>query len=333
MRGPLALALLIAAASAASAQAPLVPDTPPPPPAPPVIATPTAPVKRGPAPPGVAAIVNGKRISRARVASEALKVAGPQVVSQMILIELINQEAAKQHVTVTPAQVSTRLAEIRQQAGQRYPGGLDFVLAQRHQTLAAYTDQLATELRVEALVGRTLPPTPSAVKYHARHLLIATVSLPPGAPGAKPPHTDAEALAIIAKAQADLKAGKSFESVVEQYTEDPSGKGKGGDLGIIDTASPLDAAFKSAALALKPGEVTATPVKSQFGYHLIKVDSTSAAPAAADRKLFADAAAAERRQQVQQNIQSYVQALRARSQVIDYLGEAPTFAPAPAPGR
>lgn len=329
---------MIATASASSAQSPVVRDMPPPPPAPPIIAAAPAPVKNAPA--GVAAIVNGKRITRAQVASEALKVAGPQVVNQLILIELINQEAAKQHIVVTPTALKARLAEIRQQAAQRYPGGgLDYVLAQRHQTLASYTDQLTTELRVEALAARTLPPASSTVKYHARHLLVATNVLPGSPPGAKPPHTDAEALAIIAKAQAELKAGASFADVANKYTEDPSGKGNGGDLGLFDASASLDPAFKTAALALAPGQVTAVPVKSQFGYHLIKMDSTSTAPSFADRKLFADAAAGERRQQIQQNIPAYVQALRARSKVIDYLGDAPTFAPSqnagpmPGPGR
>ena len=120
-RWPLAVALMIAAAPAALAQTPLVPDMPPPPPPrrrclPPLPLAPQA-----PAPPGVAAMVNGKKILRSQVANEALKVVGPQIVNQMILIELINQEAAKQHVVVTPAQVKARLAELRAAVCQRVP--------------------------------------------------------------------------------------------------------------------------------------------------------------------------------------------------------------------
>lgn len=318
---------MIAAAPAVPAQTAMVPDTPPPPPPPSApMAAPTAP--RGPAPAGVAAIVNGKKILRSQVADQALKAAGPQIVGQMILIEIVNQEAAKQRVVVTPAQIDARIALIRNQA--QASGGLDFALAQRHITMADLRNLQLTQLKVEALVAKTLPPP---LRFHARHLLIATVAVSPAmAPGAKPPHTDAEALALIAKAQADLKAGKSFVEVANQYTEDPSGKGKGGDLGIIDASTPFDPNFLKAALALKPGEVTPTPVKSQYGYHLIKIDSTSAAPTPADKKRYDDAATAARTQQIQQAIPAYVQGLRSRAKVVDYLGAAPTFAPPPSAG-
>jgi len=312
-----AAALLLAAAPAALAQTGMNPSLPPPPPAPPM-ALPVVP--HGPAPAGVAAVVNGQKIYRFQVANQALNVYGPQILNTMVLIELINQEAVKQHIVITPAQLDAQLADIRRQAALRIPGGLDTVLAQRHQTLAAFKAQLLPQMQAEALVGKTLPPAPMVLRYHLRHLLVMTTSATPAAaPGAKPPHTDAEALAIIAKAQADLKAGKSFAEVANTYTEDPTGKGKGGDLGIIDGSVQFDPAFKAAALALKPGQVTPTPVKSQFGYHLIKMESTSADPLPSDRALYTAAAAAARRQQVLQAIPAYVQALRAKAKVVDYL--------------
>jgi len=326
-RWPLAIALMIAAAPAVPAQTAMVPDMPPPPPPPPAPPVAVA-APRGPAPAGVAATVNGKKILRSQVADQALKVAGPQIIASMILIELVNQEAAKQHVVVTPAQVNAKLTELRARYAQA-SGGLDALLAQNHQTLASYKEQLVTELKVEALVAKTLKPTPSPIKYHARHLLIAMVPVGQApAPDAKPPHTDAEALALIAKAQAELKAGTSFVDVANKYTEDPSGKGNGGDLpGVIDASTPFDPNFLKAALALKPGEVTPTPVKSQFGYHLIKIDSTSTAPTPADKKRYDDAAAAARTQQVQQAIRPYVLGLRSRATIVDYLGATPTPAP------
>ena len=324
---------MLSAAPAALAQTPMVPDTPPPPPPPPAMPV-TAAALKAPAPKGVAAIVNGKKIFRFQVATEAMKTVGPQILNQMILIELINQEAVKKGVVVTPADVAAKLADVKAQYAQRVPGGLDTFLAQRHQSLASYKDYLTTELKVEALVAKTLPASASGLKYHARHLVILTTAAGPQmAPGAKPPHTDAEALAIIAKAEADLKAGKTFEEVANTYTEDPSGKGKGGDLGIVDAKTQFDPAFLQAVLKLKAGEVTAEPVKSSFGYHLIKVDDTSAAPLPADKKMFDDALAADRRQEIQQAIPTYVQTLRSQAKVIDYLSDAAPSAPAMRPMR
>lgn len=320
-RWPVALALMIAAAPAAFAQAPQVPMNPGMPPAPPVAAPPMI-TPAAPGPPGVAAVVNGQNIYRSQVAAQAVTLYGPQILNTMVLIALINQEAAKQHVVVTPAQVDAQLAVVQQRASAQVPGGLAAVLAQRHETLASFREQLFPQMEAEALVAKSLPPLPATLRYHARHLLITTGpgAGPASAPGAKP-HTDAEALAIIAKAQAELKAGKSFAAVANEYTEDPSGKGKGGDLGIIDASTPFDQNFLKAALALKPGQVTPVPVKSQYGYHLIKIDSTSAAPTPADAKLFADAAAAARRQEVQTAIPAYVQNLRKNAKVVSYLGQ------------
>lgn len=323
----IATAPLLAAAPAAAQMTPMPtpvsPMTPPPspglPPPPPVAPPPTI-KPTTPGPVGVAAIVNGKKIYRYQVANQVISLYGPQVLNTLILIELIGQEAQKQHVVITPAQVDAQLAQVRVQAAAHVPGGLDAVLSQRHQTLDSFKQQLLTQLQAEALTEKTLPPAPAAqTLYHARHLLIMTVA-PRMSPGAAAPHTDAEALALIAKAQAELKAGKSFSDVANTYTEDPSGKGKGGDLPPFGAASGYDPSFVKATQALKPGETTAMPVKSQFGYHLIQLESTSAAPGA-DTKLYADAADTARRQRIDPAVPAYVQSLRARSKVIDYLGQ------------
>lgn len=304
-------AFLLAAAPAVFAQAmPINPGLPPAPPAaPPPTITPTT-----PGPPGVAAVVNGQNITRTQVADQAISLYGPQIFETVVLIALINQEAEKQHVVVTPAQVDARIVDLRARAvAQGVPGGLDTALAQRHESLTSFKQQLVPQMQAEALVEKTLPPS-TTVRYHVRHLLIATTPLNPGG---KAPHTDAEALAIIAKAQAELKAGASFVAVANKYTEDPSGQNKGGDLGLIDASTGFNPAFLKAALALKPGQVTPAPVKSQYGYHLIKLDSTSAAPTLADAQLYADA----RRQQVEAAIPAYVQNLRKTATVINYLGQ------------
>ena len=67
--------------------------------------------------------------------------------------------------------------------------------------------------------------------------------------------------------------------------------------------------------------MTPAPVKSVYGYHLIKIDDTSAAPLPADAKLFADAAANARKQQLQAAIPIYVQNLQKNAKIVNYLGQ------------
>ena len=93
-------------------------------------------------------------------------------------------------------------------------------------------------------------------EYHARHILV---------------QTEEEAKAVIAK----LKTGSKFEDLAKAQSKDGSAA-NGGDL---DWASPANYVpeFSKAMVALQKGGVTDTPVKTQFGYHVIKLEDTRAA--------------------------------------------------------
>ncbi|MCX6102802.1 MAG: peptidylprolyl isomerase [Bdellovibrionales bacterium] len=64
-----------------------------------------------------------------------------------------------------------------------------------------------------------------------------------------------------------LSEGKSFESLAKEYSKCPSGK-EGGALGTFGKGQMVKE-FETAAFSLKDGEVSG-PVRTQFGYHLIK---------------------------------------------------------------
>jgi protein-export membrane protein SecD len=66
-----------------------------------------------------------------------------------------------------------------------------------------------------------------------------------------------------------LAKGADFAALAKQYSEDPGSKDKGGDLGFF-SKDQMVAPFADAAFALKVGEITKTPVLSQYGYHIIK---------------------------------------------------------------
>jgi parvulin-like peptidyl-prolyl isomerase len=68
-----------------------------------------------------------------------------------------------------------------------------------------------------------------------------------------------------------LKAGKKFEELAKSCSSCPSGQ-NGGDLGFF-TRGKMVPEFEQAAFSLKKGEVSA-PVRTAFGYHIIKVTDT-----------------------------------------------------------
>jgi peptidyl-prolyl cis-trans isomerase C len=72
------------------------------------------------------------------------------------------------------------------------------------------------------------------------------------------------------KAQGRLKAGEDFGKVAGELSKDPGSKGEGGDLGFF-TQDRMVQPFAETAFKLQPGQVS-DPVKTQFGWHLIKVE-------------------------------------------------------------
>jgi peptidyl-prolyl cis-trans isomerase C len=85
--------------------------------------------------------------------------------------------------------------------------------------------------------------------------------------------TEDEAKAIIEQ----LKAGGDFAAIAKEKSKDPGSGPNGGDLGYFGKGSMVQE-FETAAFALEPGKFTETPVKSQFGYHIIKLEERRKQP-------------------------------------------------------
>jgi peptidyl-prolyl cis-trans isomerase C len=106
---------------------------------------------------------------------------------------------------------------------------------------------------------------------HVRHILIrmkgSQVAVPPG----KKELTEEEALAKTQELRKKLLAGDDFAALAKAESDDSGSAAKGGDLGTIKHGQGLVAEFEQAALSLPVGQIS-EPVKTQFGYHLIKVE-------------------------------------------------------------
>ena len=74
-----------------------------------------------------------------------------------------------------------------------------------------------------------------------------------------------EAIAIIER----LKKGESFTSIAKESSIDKGSAKKGGDLGLFGRGMMVKP-FEEAAFNLKKGEMTSEPIKTEFGYHIIK---------------------------------------------------------------
>ena len=123
---------------------------------------------------------------------------------------------------------------------------------------------------VKAYYDANLKKFGSAESFNARHILVATKPK-----GAEKPLSDDEAKAKIAKIQAELAAGKSFEAAAKEYSDDPGSKDKGGLYENTPFGSFVPE-FEAAVRAQELGKV-GQPVKSNFGYHLILVEKINPA--------------------------------------------------------
>ncbi|WP_041376638.1 peptidylprolyl isomerase [Polaromonas naphthalenivorans] len=128
-------------------------------------------------------------------------------------------------------------------------------------------------------------------EYKARHILV---------------EKESEATAIIAS----LKKGGKFEDIAKKQSKDPGSGAKGGDLDWANPSSYVPE-FTEALLKLNKGQMTDTPVKSQFGYHVIRVDDIRSAKLPAFEEVKPQIA----QQMQQQKLAAFQEELRKKAKV------------------
>jgi len=233
------------------------------------------------------AIVNGKPVPKSRVDALAQQLAAsgrpvtpdlePQLKEEIIAREIFMQEAQKQGLEASP----------------EYRAQLE--LARQAILIRALFDNYrkqnpVTDADVQAEYDKFAAAS-GGKEYKARHILV---------------ETEAEAQKIIA----DLKKGAKFEDIAKKQSKDPGSGANGGDLDWANPSSFVPE-FSEAMIKLKPGETTAAPVKSQFGYHVIRVDEIRSAQLPK-----VDEVKPQVTQQLQQQrLQKYQEDLRAKAKI------------------
>jgi peptidyl-prolyl cis-trans isomerase C len=197
----------------------------------------------------VVARINGFDIHRSDI-EEAARNLPPQARQQPA--DKIYEALLNQMVGTTLVAQAARRAKFQDQPDTKRKLALiqDQVLAQ------LYIDQLIqkdiTEAKLKAAYEKYLKTAPPREEVNARHILLTN---------------EADAKAVIDQ----LKKGADFATLAKEKTTDPAGKTSGGDLGWF-TKDQMVPEFADAAFKLKKGEFTETPVKTQFGWHVIKVE-------------------------------------------------------------
>lgn len=233
------------------------------------------------------AVVNGKPVPSSRV-------------------EVLKQQVERSGRPVTPevlAQIKEELVArevFMQEAKKR---GLDATEDYKNQLELARQTILIRELFAD--FQKKNPVTDAEIKgeydkfvaanggkeYRARHILV---------------EKEDEAKALIA----DVKKGAKFEDLAKKMSKDPGSGANGGDLDWAAAGSYVPE-FSGAMVKLGKGEMTETPVKSQFGFHIIRVDDVREAQLPKLEEVKPQIA----QQLQQQKLSGYQESLRSKAKI------------------
>jgi peptidyl-prolyl cis-trans isomerase C len=237
---------------------------------------------------------------------EELRAAPVQMLYPLILDQLITQRAivaaARRDGLDRDEQLRRRVARAEDQELQQ----------------ALLSRELAGKISEEALRARyrqEIATRPAEEELRARHILVAT-------------ETEAR------QALTEVRGGADFAEVARRRSSGPGAR-DGGDLGFFKRGDMVPE-FAEAAFALQAGQISAAPVRSPFGWHVIKVEERRAAPPPP----FEEVRDALRQQVVEAEITAVVDRIRGAAQIERFNldgsprgaldGAAPPPGPAPA---
>ncbi|MFQ5954048.1 MAG: peptidylprolyl isomerase [Kiloniellales bacterium] len=235
----------------------------------------------------VVGIVNGDEIHRSEVLLlyQGLPEEYRRLPMPVLYLQLLNR-LVERKLTVRAARQAGLQDDTEVKRRMDFLG--DAVLEDRYRRLQV--EQALTEERLRAAFERMVAEHQASEEVRARHILV---------------ETEAEAKAVIA----ELSAGADFIETAKARSTGPSAA-QGGDLGYFGRQDMVQE-FAEAAFALAAGEITQHPVKTQFGWHVIKIEARRSTGAPS----FEDSVEELRRAEAQVVIEELTAALRENAEI------------------
>ncbi|WP_307832934.1 peptidylprolyl isomerase [Azospirillum argentinense] len=199
--------------------------------------------------------VNGEAVHRSdvqrmvaqlppQVQQMPLEMIYPAVIEQLVNSKLVAEAGYKANLAGTP-EVKDEIKRAEERAVQRA-------------YIQKEVQSRITPAKLDEAYQAFLKQNPAQEEVKASHILV---------------EKEDEAKAIIAQ----LKKGGDFAKLAKEKSKDPVAAEQGGDLGYF-TKDTMVEPFADAAFAMKKGEVSKEPVKTQFGWHIIKVEDKRTQP-------------------------------------------------------
>lgn len=202
------------------------------------------------------------------------------LVNQIISQKAIQIDAMKEGLEKKP--------EVKAQMEEAADGALQNAYLQEKVT------PLVTEDAIKAAYEKNYASKKGEKEIHARHILVAT---------------EAQAKDVIKQ----LNHGAKFEDLAKKLSTDKGSGASGGDLGWFKKDDMLPE-FSKAAFAMKPNTISQTPVKTQYGYHVIQVLGSRDAPVPPLDQVHDEI----RQQLIRDNVRKVVQQAQDKVKIVRY---------------
>lgn len=220
-----------------------------------------------------AASINGEKITKDQLNAKLTEMYGEDILDSLITNKVIELEAEKEKVKVTGNEIDEELTKLQ----ESYGGEEAFAAAleQNNVSMDRIREDIEIYLLAEKMIGASIEVTEEEMQTYfeenkdsfnqkeqvqASHILV-------------------EDEAAAKKVRTELDNGKDFAELAKEYSTDASNADNGGELGYFGKGEMAEE-FEKTAFGMDVGAIS-EPVKTEFGYHIIKVIDKKAAKTAA----------------------------------------------------
>ncbi len=272
----------------------------------------------------VVATVNGEPIRAEELVRATYDWFGASAVEELILERIVDQEARKQGVRVSPQEVEARYRQQLQNAEAQVPPGMsldDFLKRNQFPPSRLYA-RIRTQMLAERLVERTVN-LDEFVEYS--QIIVRIPGTTPEQQEENLPQAEAKAKEAYEK----IKQGLEFTEAVKEYSEDPFSRDRGGKM-MWQNRQFIVPDIRAQLEALKPGEVS-EPFRTAGGFMIVRLERTGNQASAEEQRDL-------REQAVRLRLSTYVQELQAKAKITNTIvkpftpPQQPPGAPRPQPG-
>jgi len=218
------------------------------------------------------ASINGEKITKDELYTKLVKQYGSGTVDQMINDKIVEAEAEKKKITVSNSTISSEIDKLKEQYGGE--DAFKQALVNNNTTLTALKNDVKNYLLIKKLLEPEIKITEDEMKTYFEENKGSFAT----AEQVKASHILVADEKTAKEIKQKLDNGEDFATLAKKYSTDESTKDKGGELGYFAKGTMVTE-FDNVAFTLPVNKIS-DPVKTEYGYHIIKVEDKKAAQAA-----------------------------------------------------